>query len=1075
MAQGFGKQVGKLSIRVLPNAERFKADIQKLVKQCEDKYKVNLDVNADTARFREQMKKAYEEWDGKDVHLKANLDDAKAKAQLDMLARNRMARILVNVDQNKLKKFANSVTDLTRRISGLNVIDKWGKEFREYLMTMDEKTSTVTKLSLAFAQLGSTLTSSLGGLATMATQLGTVLSLAALAPAMLAGAAAGGIGLKLALKDAADQLGELAGGFQAIQPLVSSAFWDGARQPIIDLANNLLPSLTKGMTGVGEALGRQFGTLASSLQKTLTPGIMDSFFKTLTGTMDIATGAVQPLVSAFVKLGQVGQAYLPRLATFLVDAANSFNKWVQEASKSGELNSLIETGIKTLGQLGSIAQSTVGILTGLSDAAKAAGSDGMATFTGALKAFSDALKNPVITAALTQMFAGAQAGMNAVSGALGKFGDAFAGLMPTLGGIFQLAGTAIGTLIKAISKGLEDPTFATNITALFTGILDGMQGLAPVIPVIVGLVGQLARIFGTLASQLGPSLAAFKGTVLPVIQAVLDAVEPLIVVFGEALRNALKVVTPAFQGLAGFIRDNQGAFTVLFGVIAGGVVAFTAISKAITAVKTVMAIMKGIQAGYAAATYGAVGATYAMTAAQKAGLVIQKAVTIAQRLFNLALLANPIGLIIAAIVALVAGLIWFFTQTKLGQAIWAGFMQFLADAWTNIKAVAIVTFTALGVFFTAFWNGIKLAASVVWLAIQAFLMGTWNAIVTVATTVWNAMSTVITTVNNAILAAVTAVIGAVLSVISSVINTIKSVWKAGWNVISSVVSTVLDAIKDYVTTGINNAKNTINSVLNTIKSIWQSGWNTVSSVLSTILGAIKGAVSNGIGAVQTTISNVINTIKGIWSSGWDTLKSVVRTASDAIKGAVSGAVNGVRDSVGQIGNVISTVKGVITGAFSGALSWLADSGRSVIQGFINGIKGMIGAAKSAASNVVSAVRDFFPFSPAKVGPFSGKGWTPYSGKALVQGLADGMKSRIGAVRSAAQQMTEAASGTATVGLEQTGDTLDAAYRDRVRAGVPDYITIQGGVGYNPESIAAQIALKKKQAALAAGLGMVQVR
>jgi hypothetical protein len=45
---------------------------------------------------------------------------------------------------------------------------------------------------------------------------------------------------------------------------------------------------------------------------------------------------------------------------------------------------------------------------------------------------------------------------------------------------------------------------------------------------------------------------------------------------------------------------------------------------------------------------------------------------------------------------------------------------------------------------------------------------------------------------------------------------------------------------------------------------------------------------------------------------------------------------------------------------------------------------------SAVGNVVSAARDLLPFSPAKKGPFSGRGWTLFSGESLVKGLAQGI-------------------------------------------------------------------------------------
>ncbi|MCU4295811.1 hypothetical protein D3I60_01725 [Brevibacterium permense] len=88
-------------------------------------------------------------------------------------------------------------------------------------------------------------------------------------------------------------------------------------------------------------------------------------------------------------------------------------------------------------------------------------------------------------------------------------------------------------------------------------------------------------------------------------------------------------------------------------------------------------------------------------------------------------------------------------------------------------------------------------------------------------------------------------------------------------------------------------------------------------------------------------------------------------------------------------------------------SLLKGSGRSLIDGFINGINGMIGKVTSAAKNVVSKVRDFFPFSPAKTGPFSGSGYTTHSGRALVDDFAAAMVGERAAVRKAANRVAGA--------------------------------------------------------------------
>lgn len=67
--------------------------------------------------------------------------------------------------------------------------------------------------------------------------------------------------------------------------------------------------------------------------------------------------------------------------------------------------------------------------------------------------------------------------------------------------------------------------------------------------------------------------------------------------------------------------------------------------------------------------------------------------TAAQWLWNAALSANPIGIIILAIAALVAGLIWFFTQTETGRQIVSTAMEGIrvAFGWVSDKASSFFT------------------------------------------------------------------------------------------------------------------------------------------------------------------------------------------------------------------------------------------------------------------------------------------------------------------------------------------------------------------------------------------------
>ena len=134
-------------------------------------------------------------------------------------------------------------------------------------------------------------------------------------------------------------------------------------------------------------------------------------------------------------------------------------------------------------------------------------------------------------------------------------------------------------------------------------------------------------------------------------------------------------------------------------------------------------------------------------------------------------------------------------------------------------------------------------------------------------------------------------------------------------------------------------------------------------------------------------------ISGFFVGLWSSIVGAINGAMRSIAGAINGAVS-----------IIGSLPGRAMGAIGNLGGLLVGSGKALIQGFVDGIKSMINAVANAAKSAVSAARDFFPFSPAKKGPFSGKGWTAYSGAALMQGMAQGITSNVGLVSSALNGM-----------------------------------------------------------------------
>ena len=157
-------------------------------------------------------------------------------------------------------------------------------------------------------------------------------------------------------------------------------------------------------------------------------------------------------------------------------------------------------------------------------------------------------------------------------------------------------------------------------------------------------VGAFAREADTAAGQQQRATAAFE-----------DAKAAL----GEALLPIIAEVSSHLATMAGWIEAHPEQFQAA----AAAVIAVTA------ALWGVVIVIKAWQA-----------ITVAMSAAQAA--------------LNIVMAANPITLIILAVLALVAALVYFFTQTETGKALWEAFTQSLSDAATW-----------LGDMFTDLWNG----------------------------------------------------------------------------------------------------------------------------------------------------------------------------------------------------------------------------------------------------------------------------------------------------------------------------------------------------------------------------------
>lgn len=492
------------------------------------------------------------------------------------------------------------------------------------------------------------------------------------------------------------------------------------------------------------------------------------------------------------------------------------------------------------------------------------------------------------------------------------------GFTPVLNAMAKESGVSMGTLKDQFGTGkLTVADFTNELIKMDT---DGGGGMKSLSTIARDATGGIGTGFENAKTAVVRGVADIVGAIgaANISGAISDVGD----VFEKALKgvaDAISAVIPKIQQMFDYVDKHKDAFksaAVGIAAMAGAVALFKGTNYILDLASDLSAVVKVARLG--------AGALDQLNTITKAGAA-------AQALMNAAMAANLWVLLATVVIGVVSALVYFFTQTKTGQKIWQGFMDFMGEAMGAIAG-----------FFVNAWNTI----SSVWSAVAGFFTTIFGTIFTVASTVINAIVTTIGGIFNTIVIIMTA-IGTFLfpivqgiftfiyNVIILIVAIVTNLITIVYNIVSTIVNTVFSVVGGIAGWIWNNVLspiiNFIGGVVNTVIGAVVGAWNTITGVL----GAVGGWIWN------TIIAPVANFFTGLWNGVINGVKSVWNGITGAL-GAIGSWINN---------NVIRPVAGFFTGLWNGITNGI----RALASGIANIIGSIVGIAKAPLNAIIDGI------------------------------------------------------------------------------------------------------------------------
>ena len=597
----------------------------------------------------------------------------------------------------------------------------------------------------------------------------------------------------------------------------------------------------------------------------------------------------------------------------------------------------------------------------------------------------------VIEAVGVENIAGA---INGFSSQFGKIGDAAAGMVTGVKGWFGKAAQAAQPLVSIWQSdfgqlGVYLKGLASNAQAFGGSLLDvvtnggGLQNfltglnniISPLVNWWIALTRNVSIFIGTLSDSGGvqaflASLSELWKGLTQLGQGLADAVTGFLAVgqnggaaasIGQLVGDAFNAAAPVVEKLASTLQSlgdwaigNGDAIRTVIAGIAGGFAAFktaSLISAAVTALKSFDVAAKIAAAG--------------------------------QWVLNAAMNANPIVLVVTAIGALVAALVWFFTQTETGRKAWASFTSFLSSAWQSVVSFVTSLGQNIANFFTqTIPNAIQ--SVIQWFQQLPSAIGT-------------ALSNLITSIGTWAVSFGQSALQAGQQFLTNLGTFLMQLPGNIWNWLTSTVASVASWAAQMGANALSAGSQFLSNVGTFISQLPSNVGSWLSGAISAAASFVGQMASNAVNAGSRFLSSIgsyISQVPGRIGAG---LSGAISAVGSFASSMASGALRAGQQFLSNLVNTLASIPGR-----------MVSIGSQIVQGIINGITGSIGQVGSA---ILGGVKDAIADVKNMLGIHSpSRLFRDQIGRNIGLGLAQGISNSQAAVMAS---MNDMASGVAS--------------------------------------------------------------